>query len=53
VTAPNGQRTMALTCGAARTRLNKETLMRRVAPALKALAAQIAPLLARENVVRR
>ena len=45
VVSLDGQHVMALTCGGARSRLTRETLLKKVAPALKELAGEIAPLL--------
>ena len=43
--SPDGQRIVALTCGGARSSLTRETLLTRVAPALRELAARIGPLI--------
>jgi DNA-binding IclR family transcriptional regulator len=46
VISPNGLQVMGLTCGGARSHLTREKLASAVAPALKELAAAIAPMLA-------
>ena len=53
VLPPRGGRAMALTCGGARSAFGRDLLARRVAPALKALAAQIAPLVTAGNALPR
>lgn len=45
VISPDGERVMALTSGGARSSVTPERLRKQVAPALKALAARIAPML--------
>lgn len=45
VISPDGQHVMALTCGGARSKLTREILRSKVAPALKQVASTIAPLL--------
>ena len=44
--SPDGQRIVALTCGGARSSLTRETLLTRVALALRDLAGRIGPLIA-------
>lgn len=44
ILASNGRPALAITCGAARSRMNRETLAREVAPRLKAIAEALAPL---------
>jgi DNA-binding IclR family transcriptional regulator len=46
VVSADGRRVMALTCGATRMRMTREKLLKEVAPALKDVAAALAPLLA-------
>lgn len=48
VIAPHGNRTMALTCGGARSSLSTDRLTDSVAPAMRELAEKIAPLLVLE-----
>jgi DNA-binding IclR family transcriptional regulator len=45
VIAPDGSKLMALTSGGSRSSVTKERLTTRIAPALKSLAAQLAPML--------
>jgi DNA-binding IclR family transcriptional regulator len=44
ILAPNGRPALAITCGAARSRMNREMLSREVSPKLKAIAVALAPL---------
>jgi DNA-binding IclR family transcriptional regulator len=45
VVSPDGRHIMALTCGGARSRFSREILTHQVAPALKAVATALAPVL--------
>lgn len=49
VISPHGNRTMALTCGGAKSSLSTTRLIDSVAPAMLELAAKIAPLLVLQN----
>jgi DNA-binding IclR family transcriptional regulator len=46
VVAPDGRRVLALTCGATRTHMSRDKLVKEVAPALREVAASLSPLLA-------
>lgn len=53
VISPDGSSVMALTCGGLRTRMTREKLSKQVAPMLKKLAEQLAPVLGSEALARR
>ena len=53
VISPDGTSVMALTGGGLRTRMTRDRLTKQVAPALKKLAQQLAPVLGSEALARR
>ena len=50
VISPYGTHVMALTCGGVRSSMTRDKLANKVAPALKALASTLAPMLGSRNV---